>query len=100
MKRSRNTRLDLNYRAFVRSFPCCVEGCRSGMRIDPHHLRTAANSGTGIKPIDRGNLVPICRLHHGEGDFRGWRTFQIMHGIDLAAIAAEILTLFDAGAMP
>jgi hypothetical protein len=76
---------------FVKSLPCCVPGCLSWDTSDPHHVRTAANSGTGLKPPDSGHTVPMCHDHHLEYHQIGKRTFQAKHGIDLAQIASELI---------
>jgi hypothetical protein len=76
---------------FIRSLPCCVPGCRSFAVTHPHHHRTAANSGTGLKPDDVGNTVPLCAEHHRELHDRGVKTFQAKHRIDLARIASELI---------
>lgn len=80
-------RQDRKHLAWVRGLECCVPGCRTGARVDPHHIRTAANAGTGLKPPDRC-CAPCCRVHHDEGDRIGWLTFQAKYQIDLSAEAA------------
>jgi hypothetical protein len=74
--------------AIIRSLPCCIPGCRH-TRIELHHIRTAANSGIGMKPSDDW-LVPLCFEHHQEGHRRGWRTFERTYDISLSAIAREL----------
>ncbi len=73
--------------AFVRSQPCCVPGCRTGAPVQAHHVRTAANAGTGMKPPD-ATAAPLCAIHHAEHDRIGKRSFAARYGIDLAAEAA------------
>lgn len=75
------------HRAFVRSHHCCVPGCDAGP-IEFAHVRTAANSGTGLKPGDESG-VSLCRDHHAEQHRIGAISFQKRHGIDLAQLAAE-----------
>ena len=83
-------RVDLKHRAWIRSLPCCVPGCRQPSV--PHHVRTAANSGTGLKPADIGNTVPMCHAHHAEGHDRGWKAFEAKYNLDLSVEAAWCAT--------
>ena len=69
---------------WIKKQPCLVRGCF--YKADPHHVRTAANSGTGMKPTAY-DTVPLCRIHHVESH-RGARTFQRRYGLDLSAEAA------------
>lgn len=78
-------RRDRKHLKHLGTFACCVPGCEAP--AVPHHVRTAANSGMGLKPPDRGCTVPMCHGHHTEGHDRGWLTFQRKYGIDLAAEA-------------
>lgn len=71
---------------FVREFGCSVPGCGSTM-IDAHHVRTAANSGKGMKPADRW-VVSLCHDHHMELH-RGDKTFEAKYGLDLKEMAEE-----------
>lgn len=73
--------------AWVRLQPCCAGRCQG--RGEAHHVRTAANSGTGIKPPDTDS-VPLCRKHHAELHKGGAWTFQTTHEIDLEAVAARM----------
>lgn len=84
--------------AYIRTLPCCVIGCRR-TPIEAHHIRTAANSGTGVKPDDRW-AVPLCGGpdgHHMEFHRIGRHSFERKHKIDLMTEAAF---LGAAGAMP
>lgn len=74
---------------WIRSLPCCVPGCTEA--ASAHHVRSAANSGVGLKPRD-ANAVPVCHRHHMEGHSRGWETFEKKYGLDLAKLAAELST--------
>lgn len=74
------------HRRYVRSFVCAVPGC--GMPSVCCHLRTAANSGMGLKPQD-GNCVPLCNGHHAEQEGR-IATFQRKYGVDLWALAERL----------
>jgi hypothetical protein len=69
----------------IRGLGCTVQPCWH-TPIDLHHVRTAANSGTGMKP-DNSFLVALCRFHHREGDRIGWKTFEKRYGVDLAQTA-------------
>lgn len=73
-----------NYLDFVRSLPCCKCG-RPGPS-DPHHVRSSAHAGIGIKPSDTRS-IPLCggisgchqRLHSlGERRFLGEDMFYYM----------------------
>ena len=69
-------------------YAACYPGYCSGP-IVAHHVRTAANSGAGMKPSDEW-LVPLCDKHHKEGHQKGWKTFERKYGVDLKAIAKEL----------
>lgn len=87
-------RSDPKHLAFVRSQPCCVPGC-TRTPVQPHHVRTAANSGTALKPPDT-ETVPLCVAHHAEGHRTGWRTFEDRHGVDLAWHARDMAKMAQA----
>jgi len=82
-------RIWLRHRKFVRSHQCCVPGCPA-LQVDFHHIRNAAIAGVGLKSHDRYG-VPLCRNHHDEHHNCGVHTFEDRHGIDLYAIAAELV---------
>lgn len=82
-------RVWLRHRRFVRSHACCVPGC-AATETQFAHIRTAANAGTGLKPHD-SHGVPLCFNHHLEQHQVGQGSFEDRHGIDLDAIAAELL---------
>ncbi len=73
------------HRRFVRSHGCCVTGCLAGP-MDVAHVRSAANSGTAIKPHDAFS-ISLCRGHHAEQHQIGQRAFEAKYGIDMAALA-------------
>lgn len=73
------------HRRYVKSFGCCVPGC-TGQPIEFAHYRTAANSGTGIKPHDRFG-ISLCRSCHRSQHVIGQAEFQRIHKIDMAALA-------------
>ena len=79
-------RRDPKHLKWVREQNCCVPGCMNGV-IHVHHVRTAANSGTGLKPPDYWT-VPLCSAHHHEIHVHGSKTFEAVHGVDLRVIAA------------
>lgn len=73
-----------------RTFVCAA--WKSGKCEGPnhaHHVRTSANSGTGIKPSDF-NAVPLCAAHHNEVHTIGQKTFEEKHGVDLMAEAIKL----------
>jgi hypothetical protein len=67
---------------WVRTLGCGIPGC-FGTPIHAHHDRSAANSGTGLKPGDE-NVVNLCAYHHYELHQRGKRGFQAKYGLELA----------------
>lgn len=74
------------HRRWIRSLSCAVPGCPAP--VVPAHLRTAANSGTGLKPHD-WYLVPLCVEHHSAQEGRT-QSFNKKYGIDLFDIAAGL----------
>lgn len=73
--------------AFVRSQGYVVPGRgRAGCRgpIEAHHVRTAANSGIGMKPPD-SSATGLCVYHHRALHTLGRRTFETTYGVDLVA---------------
>jgi hypothetical protein len=83
-------RIWLRHRKFVRSHQCCVPGCPTPDAVQFAHVRSAANAGTGLKPHDAFG-VGMCFGHHMEQHQCGAHTFEDRHGIDLFAIAAEMV---------
>lgn len=53
------------HRKFVRAQRCIYDGVYCAGPMHAHHVRTAANSGTGMKPDDKF-CVPLCAAHHSE----------------------------------
>lgn len=51
------------HRKWVRQQPCLFNGTDCAGQMHAHHVRTAANSGVGMKPDDKF-CVPLCALHH------------------------------------
>lgn len=76
---------------WVRGHGCIVAGCEN-TNIEVMHLRSAANSGIGIKPPS-WFTVSGCGAHHNQAHSLGHDTFAAMHGIDLWALAAEFARL-------
>ena len=74
---------------FVRSHHCSVPGCRCGP-IRFAHIRSAANSGTGIRP-NASFGVSLCHTHHLEQHNIGQPAFERKYGLDLFALAAEFM---------
>lgn len=74
------------HRRFVRSHACCVPGCSNPSVFA--HLRTADNSGTGLKPYDWFGVC-LCDEHHKE-THRGEKTFERKYRLDLKALAQEL----------
>lgn len=74
------------HRAWVRKHSCSVPGCNLEP-IECAHIRTAANSGTGLKPPD-WDSISLCHDHHFESH-QAERSFEKKYGLDLMAIAHE-----------
>lgn len=66
---------------WVRNQPCCVPEC-GRWPSEAHHVRTAANSGVGLKPDD-SFTVPLCRYHHDAYHRLGRSTFERECHVDL-----------------
>ena len=84
------TRRDRKHLHWLRMQLCCVPGCIEA--AEAHHVRTAANSGTGLKPPDR-DAVNLCHAHHMELHSVGRKTFERRHSIDLESLAAELASV-------
>ncbi len=74
---------------WVRSFSCIVPGCQN-TPIEFMHVRSAANSGTGLKPHSAFGVCG-CREHHAEQHQIGQRAFEAKYSIDLMALALEFM---------
>lgn len=77
------------HRKFVRAHQCCVPNC-PGLPIQVAHVRSAANSGTGIKPADWDSIA-LCVAHHTQQHEVGQPAFERLYHIDLFAIAAAFV---------
>ena len=77
--------------AWLRRQPCVVPGCIASP-CEASHLRTAANSGMGIKPAD-DYAVPMCAYHHRTGMWAyhtiGHRAFEEHFKLNLFELAAK-----------
>lgn len=73
------------HRRFVRSHHCCVPACFEGPVVFAH-FRTAANSGTGMKPHDRYG-ISLCDAHHKEQHQIGQAAFEKKYGISMEDLA-------------
>jgi hypothetical protein len=73
---------------WIRGLLCSVPDC-TGITIQAHHVRTAANSGTSIKPGDEW-AVPLCASHHNELHDKGRKFFAHKYGVNLEIKAAEM----------
>jgi hypothetical protein len=73
----------IDHLAWVRRQPCCVPEC-GRVPAEAHHVRTAANSGTGMKPSPF-YAVPLCRYHHDKYHRIGRASFELACNVDLDA---------------
>jgi hypothetical protein len=78
--------------AFVRSQGCVVRTKECRGSIEAHHVRTAANSGIGMKPPDTA-AVGLCTRHHRLLHGSGRRTFETTYSVDLAEEAQRLVAL-------
>lgn len=76
------------HRAWIRQQPCIAEGMCGG-QMHAHHVRNAANSGTGTKPEDRF-CVPVCAYHHDRIHNWGAETFEGAYKVNLMAEAEKL----------
>ena len=74
------------HRRWVRGHACSIPGC-IGTPIEFAHLRTAANSGMGLKPSDAFG-ISLCRTHHAEGHQLGHETMARNNGTTLEKLFA------------
>jgi hypothetical protein len=78
------------HKAWIEGFPCMVE-CLSHYchgDVVSAHIRTAANSGTGLKP-PQWDTVPLCTRHHGIQHQKGQGAFAKMYEVDLLVMAHQ-----------
>jgi len=70
------------FKKWLRTFPCSVEGCES-----PSECAHVKSQGAGGDDV--GACVPLCAGHHRFDLHQyGIATFQLRYGLDLAQIAA------------
>lgn len=79
------------HKEFIKLCRCIVPGCMFE-NIDPAHIRSAANSGTGLKPPD-WFLVPMCHWHHVEQHQHGQPAFERKYGLALLTLAAHYASI-------
>jgi hypothetical protein len=73
--------------AWVRSRRCLADGWEPcDRKMHAHHVRTAVNAGTGVKPPDSAT-IPLCSLHHRFLHDRGVDWFERTYSVDLKAEA-------------
>lgn len=81
------------HRKFIRMHECALWGnpiseCDRDHPVQAAHYRSAANSGTGIKPRDE-YLLPLCRNHHTEQHAIGQLAFERRYGFSMLDKAME-----------
>ena len=69
---------------WLKAQPCVVMGCGRG----PCEVAHTQNGGTGRK-ADACHTVSLCPAHHRELHAIGVRTWESLHRLDLAALAAH-----------
>lgn len=75
---------------FVRGFVCIAfKTGECSPRIQCCHWRSAANSGTGLKPA-AWETWPGCETHHAEQHLIGQKAFELKYGLDCAKEAARL----------
>jgi hypothetical protein len=81
---------------FVREQGCVVASSARGPKclgiVAAHHVRTAANAGTGMKPPDTAS-VGLCWRHHSLLHSMGRKTFEATYGVGLAEEAERLASL-------
>lgn len=77
------------HRAWVRRHDCSVRGCKRGP-IECAHVRVGTDGGAGLKPSDKWT-ISLCEFHHREQHRIGERRFELMHSLDLVALAKEFV---------
>ena len=75
------------HRRYVRTHHCCVTACFR-QPIEFAHVRSAANSGTGLKPPDWMG-VSLCHDHHAEQHRIGIQSFEKKYNVDLSEMAGH-----------
>lgn len=94
---------------FVRSLRCAVPGCRSDGPSDPAHVRSRGAGGHATHVPDlstgevRGNLAPLCRVHHQLSHAMPVSQFEAMTKVKMQMAADAAYAAFleeNAGAYP
>jgi hypothetical protein len=85
-KRQRGSSQDEKHLRLVRSLECSCRGRGCIGSVEAHHLRSAGNSGVGMRPSSQF-CVPLCLGHHREFHTLGRATFAAKYAIDLTSIA-------------
>lgn len=75
---------------WVKSLECAVPSC---WRVNIENAHTVTG-GAGRK-ADAHTIVPLCGPHHRELHQVGTHTFQSVHGVDLAAVAARVAQAWE-----
>ena len=80
-RKAPNDRVFQTHRAFVKRHLCVIPKCNN-RDVEFAHLRTAANSGMGMKPPDWYG-IGLCSYHHKIAHSRGHATMAEENGVDL-----------------
>lgn len=74
------------HETWIRGFTCVAfkadASTCEGRKVECCHYRTAANSGTGIKP-GSWSTFPACSEHHAEQHRIGQPAFERKYGVNL-----------------
>jgi Putative HNHc nuclease len=95
-RQNADTRVSRAHSDFVRRHECVLYGnplseCDIVHPIQAAHFRSAANSGTGMKPGPE-YLLPLCRNHHTEQHSIGQKAFEERYGISMRQKALAYAT--------
>jgi len=74
------------HRKWIRQQKCLLDGPFCGGSMHAHHVRTASNSGTGMKPDDEW-CVPLCSTHH-DRHHKGIKDWE-WKGVNMQAAAKD-----------
>jgi hypothetical protein len=72
---------DMKYRKWIKTLRCLI--CQRSP-VDPAHVIKRSRGSD-----DRGNLLPLCRMHHDRQEGRN-AAFEADYGIDLTAEALRL----------
>lgn len=73
------------YTAWIKTLPCTVANADCWAGIHPAHVNRTRAQGVS----DRGEVVPLCPLHHSEQEGRTAR-FNRKYGVNLTKIAKQL----------